>query len=83
MNKKSRTQSVKLLSIGNSKAVRLPKFILRKYGFLDRLLLERTEHGILLRRINDAKLSWEETYKEMAQKHEDWLDFEDAISDGL
>jgi antitoxin MazE len=83
MNKKSRTQSIKLVSIGNSKGVRLPKFILQKYGFSDRLLLEETEHGILLRQINDVKLSWEETYKEMAQEHEDWQDFENTILDGL
>ncbi len=83
MNKKSHSQSIKLVSIGNSKGVRLPKFILQKYGFSDRLLLEETEHGILLRQINDAKLSWEETYKAMAQEHEDWQDFENTIQDGL
>ena len=31
----------------------------------------------------DTKLSWEETYKETAQDHEDWQDFENAISDGI
>ena len=37
----------------------------------------------LLDQINEAKLSWEETYKEMAQEHEDWQDFENTSLDGL
>jgi hypothetical protein len=37
----------------------------------------------LLDQINDEKLSWEDTYKEMAQEHEDWQDFENTSLDGL
>ena len=78
-----RTHTVKLVSVGNSKGVRLPKGILQKYGFSDRLLLEETEQGLLLRQIGDVKLSWEETYKEMAQDNEDWQDFDNTLLDGL
>ena len=83
MKNTPRIQSVKLISIGNSKGVRLPKFILQKYGFSDTLILEETEQGILLRQMDDGKLSWEETYREMAQEHEDWQDFENIVLDGL
>ncbi len=83
MKNHHRTHTVKLISVGNSKGVRLPKRILQKYGFSDRLLLEETEHGLLLRQIADAKLSWEATYKEMAIENEDWQDFENTILDGI
>jgi antitoxin MazE len=83
MKNHHRTHSVKLISIGNSKGVRLPKYILQKYGFSDVLLLEETGQGILLRQIEDVKLSWEETYKEMAIENEDWQDFENTILDGI
>lgn len=83
MTKPSRIHSIKLISIGNSKGVRLPKVILQKYGFSDTLLLEETERGILLRQMDDAKLSWEETYQEMAQEKEDWEDFDNTLLDGL
>jgi antitoxin MazE len=83
MKKQSRVQSIKLVSIGNSKGVRLPKLILQKYGFSDELLLEETERGILLRKVDDVKLSWEETFREMAQECEDWQDFENVVLDGI
>jgi antitoxin MazE len=83
MKKQPRIRLTKLVAIGNSKGVRLPKNILQKYGFSDTLLLEETEHGILLRSQKDEKLSWEKTYKEMAKEKEDWQDFDDTLLDGL
>lgn len=83
MKKQPRVQNIKLVSIGNSKGVRLPKLILQKYGFADELLLEETERGILLRKVDDEKLSWEETFREMAQECEDWQDFENIVLDGI
>jgi hypothetical protein len=56
---------------------------LQKYGFSDTLLLEETERGVLLRQKDSVKLSWEETYKEMAQENEDWGEFENTLLDGL
>jgi antitoxin MazE len=83
MKNQTRTQSIKLIAIGNSKGIRLPKSILQKYGFSDTILLEETQHGILLRQIEDQKLSWEKTYKEMAKEKEAWQDFENILLDGL
>ena len=79
----TRTRDIKLISIGNSKGVRLPKTILQRYGFSDFLLLEETEEGILLRKKEDTKLSWEETYKAMAKEQEQWEDFDQTLLDGL
>jgi antitoxin component of MazEF toxin-antitoxin module len=68
-----------LISIGSSKGIRLPKFLLQKYGFSKSLLLEETERGILLRKKNDNKLSYKETYKAMAQEQENWEDFDQTL----
>jgi antitoxin MazE len=79
----SRVKDIKLISIGNSKGVRIPKAILQKYGFSDTLLLEETEKGILLRKKDEQKLSWEDTFKAMAAEQEDWEDFDTTLLDGL
>jgi antitoxin MazE len=83
MEEHLRTRDVKLIPVGNSKGIRLPKKLLQKYGLADSLVLEETDRGILLRRKADERLSWEETYKTMAQEREDWDDFDAALRDGL
>ncbi len=45
--------------------------------------MEETEQGILLRKKDDNKLSYEETYKAIAQAQEDWTDFDQTLLDGL
>ncbi|MCD6389419.1 MAG: AbrB/MazE/SpoVT family DNA-binding domain-containing protein [Desulfobulbaceae bacterium] len=83
MEKQVRTRDIKLVPIGNSKGIRLPKTLLQKYGFTHSLLLEETDQGLLLRKKNNNKLSWEETYKAMADEKENWDDFDATLLDGL
>ena len=83
MQKQLRARDIKLVSIGNSKGIRIPKVLLQKYCFGDTLLLEETEQGLLLRKKNDPKISWEETYRAMAAEEEDWSDFDITLLDGL
>ena len=83
MEKQLRTKDIKLVPIGNSKGVRIPKALLQKYGFSNSLLLEETDRGLLLRKKDDDKLSWEDTYKAMAEEKEDWDDFDTTLLDGL
>jgi len=83
MEKHVRTRDIKLVAIGNSKGVRIPKVLLQKYGFDNSLLLEETESGLLLKKKNDDKISWEETYRAMAAEQEDWSDFDITLLDGL
>jgi antitoxin MazE len=77
------TKDVKLVAIGNSKGVRLPRGTLMKYGFVDSLVLEETDQGIFLRRKEKEKLSWKETAQEMAREVEDWSDLDVTVADGL
>lgn len=83
MDKQLRVRDIKLIPIGNSKGVRIPKALLQKYGFHNSLLLEETDRGLLLRMKDDKKLSWEDTYKSMANEKEEWEDFDNTLPDGL
>ena len=83
VEKQPRIRDIKLIAIGNSKGVRLPKILLQKYGFTRSLLLEETEKGLLIRSRKDERYSWEETYKAMADENEDWDDFDITLLDGL
>ena len=63
--------------------IRLPKTLLQKYGFSNSLVLEETAQGLLLRRKQDDKLSWIDTYKAMADEGEDWSEYDSTLLDGL
>ncbi len=83
MEKQIRTKNIKLIPIGNSKGIRLPKEILQKYGFSESVVLEEKEEGVLLHRKEDNKLSWENTFKAMSEEKENWNDFDVTLMDGL
>ncbi|MEE9447308.1 MAG: AbrB/MazE/SpoVT family DNA-binding domain-containing protein [Arenicellales bacterium] len=76
----------KLIPIGNSKGIRIPKPMLLKYNLQEQVLLEEVEGGLFIHAKDNEKLSWEDTYKEMSAKQKegqeewsDWHAFEDDI----
>ena len=73
----------KVVPIGNSRGVRLPKTVLDKYAIRDAVVVEQREEGLLLRSKRDRRLSWEETFKAMARAREDWSDLDRTLNDGL
>lgn len=83
MGRTSTTRTVKLVPVGNSKGIRLPESLLRKYGWSDSLIMEEAEGGIILRSRADLRTSWEDTYRAMAAASEDWDDFDATLADGL
>ena len=76
-------RELKLIAIGNSRGIRLPKVMLEKYGWSDSLVVEETDDGVLLRGGTADRLSWEDTYREMAAEREDWSDLDLTLADGL
>ena len=76
-----KTLDLKLTRIGNSRGVRLPVAVIKRYGFSGSLAAEAREDGLLLKPKKQAKLSWEETFREMAASDEDWSDWQ-AMPDG-
>ncbi|MDE2999603.1 MAG: AbrB/MazE/SpoVT family DNA-binding domain-containing protein [Gemmatimonadota bacterium] len=75
--------NLKLIRTGNSRCIRLPRALLDKYGWGESLVLEETDHGVLLSGTGTVKLSWKETYCAMATSNEDWSDFDATVADGL
>ena len=65
---------LKVVRIGNSRGVRLPKAMLERYQIKDALVLEARADGLLLRGTKDKRMSWEETFRDMAREKEDWSD---------
>lgn len=78
-----RGRDVKLVPVGNSLGIRLPKELRHRYGFGPVVRLVETEEGVLLCPKGDDTLSWEDTFREMAKESEDWTDLEVALADGL
>ena len=76
---------LKVTRIGNSRGVRIPAATLERYNVGERVLMEERSDGILLRPVGAAaaKLSWDETAREMAAAGEDWGAFDESIGDGL
>ena len=77
------TRKVKLIAVGNSKGIRLPKALLQKYGWSDSLVLEERQDGVFLYSREKNKLSWKESYRAMAADKEDWSDLKTTVADGL
>lgn len=80
-----KTKELKVARIGNSRGVRLPASSLKRYAIGSALIMEERTEGILLRPVagGAAKLSWEETAREMAAADEDWSEWEVLDGDGL
>ncbi|MBU6399871.1 MAG: AbrB/MazE/SpoVT family DNA-binding domain-containing protein [Verrucomicrobia bacterium] len=79
-----KTSELTVTRVGNSRGVRLPADVLRRYQIGDTLLMEQRPDEIVLRpkRSRRQKLTWVETYQQMAQTEEDWSDWE-ALPEGL
>ena len=79
-----KTLELSLAQIGNSRGIRLPADLIRKHGFEHGLVLEDRGHELALKpKTSPKKLSWEETYQEMAAANEDWSDWDCTLADGL
>jgi antitoxin component of MazEF toxin-antitoxin module len=78
-----KTLQLKLTRIGNSRGIRLPAEVIERYKLDKDILLELRPEELALRAKSRKKLTWEETYKQMAAAREDWSDFDGAIDDGI
>ena len=65
----------KVIKIGNSQGLRIPKPIVERMSLEGEVILEEKNGGLFIYSKNTQKLSWEETYKKMAKSDEDWSDW--------
>jgi antitoxin MazE len=70
----------KVIKIGNSQGIRLPKVILSQIGVEDELDLEVVNNRIILKPIRFARKNWRNAFKRMDKEKEDaLLDGDDAL----
>jgi len=73
---------VRLIDIGNSKGIRIPKAILKQVGLQDYVELEVQDDTLLLRPKRHPRAGWEEAFRNdppepLSAEEEAWLDFVD------
>ena len=83
VQKSPKIVELKIVAIGNSRGVRLPKAIVERYAIEDTIVLDVREEALVFRNKRDERLSWEDTFKAMAREREDWRNFEGTVADGL
>ena len=69
-------KELQLVQVGDALGIRIPAALADKYGFRDKVVLEEREEGLLIQARRDSRLSWEETYRQMAVENEDWSDWQ-------
>ena len=64
----------KIVSIGNSKGIRIPKMLLKQFNIHDQVELETEEEGIVIKPAKSKpREGWDNAFKLMHKKLEDAL----------
>lgn len=68
----------KLVRIGNSRGIRLPKSMLVQTGMTERVEIEARGHSIVIKPVVEPRSGWEASFAQGSQKlskeDRDWLD---------
>ncbi len=62
---------VKLVSIGNSKGVRIPRSVIKECGFGDQVELRVDDGVVVLARAREARAGWDEAFEKMTSAGDD------------
>lgn len=65
---------VSVVSIGNSRGIRLPKIILDKFKVTDKMNMEVTDKGITLTPVKNPRRGWDKVFSQMHINKEDSLE---------
>jgi len=69
----------RIVQIGNSQGIRIPKVLLEQSGLLDEVELEVKDRQIIIRTIHKPRESWEGRFQAMAENGDDQLLDRDAL----
>jgi antitoxin MazE len=64
---------VKIIRIGNSQGIRLPKPLIEQYHMKDELLLEAKKDSIVIRPLEKSRAGWEKSFEKMRLRGDDAL----------
>lgn len=71
----------RVVKIGNSQGIRIPKPLLEQTGIMDDVELEVEENKIIIRPISNPRTGWDDAFKAMAKNGQDKLiDGDEIIS---
>ena len=74
----------KLIQIGNSKGVRLPKKVIEKYHLVDLLELEEVEEGVIIKPVSTVRKGWDKLFADANKENsldDDFSDLSNLTSD--
>jgi antitoxin MazE len=63
----------RVVKIGNSQGIRIPKPLLEQTGIIDDVELEVDKDQIIIRPISNPRTGWDNAFKAMAEKGDDTL----------
>lgn len=63
----------RVVKIGNSQGIRIPKPLLEQTGIMDNVELEVEKNQIIIRPVTNPRIDWDEAFKSMADKGDDTL----------
>jgi antitoxin MazE len=72
---------VSIVQIGNSKGIRFSKTIIEKYNLRDKVDLILEKGQMIIKPLSKPRRGWEEAFKEMSEKGDDRLLFNDVFDD--
>jgi len=67
----------RVIKIGNSQGLRIPKPILEQTGIMDDVEIEVVKNQIIIRPVKNAREGWDNAFKVMGEKGDDQLLIED------
>ena len=75
---------VSLVSIGNSKGIRIPKSILGQCNFIDEAELEVENNRIVIKPVTKkVREGWDKAFRSMHERKEDALLLDDSLDTGM
>ncbi len=70
----------RLIKIGNSQGLRIPKPILDQTGIMDDVEIELEENKIIIRPVKNVRAGWDAAFKMMGERSDDEPIVDDQIS---
>ena len=70
----------RVIKIGNSQGLRIPKPILEQTGIMDDVEIEVEKNKIIIRPVKDVREGWDAAFKSMGEKGDDKMIIDENIS---
>ena len=63
----------RVIKIGNSQGMRIPKTLLEQTDIVDEVELDIEKEGIVIRPVSNPRSGWEKAFETMSDNHDDAL----------